>query len=60
MASLKCIASQARSIHQYKNLKIKILFVTTCPDVCCVLTVHNILYKFDNTQRDGLSLSKKK
>ena len=24
-------------------------------DVCCVLTVHNILHKFDYTQRDGLS-----
>jgi len=24
-------------------------------DVCCVLTVHNILYKSDNTQRDGPS-----
>jgi len=24
-------------------------------DVCCVLTVHNILNEFDNTQRDGLS-----
>jgi len=24
-------------------------------DVYCVLTVHNILHKFDNTQRDGLS-----
>jgi len=24
-------------------------------DVCCVLTVHSILYKLDNTQRDGLS-----
>ena len=27
-------------------------------DVCCVLTVHNILYRFDNTQRDGLSRKK--
>ena len=24
-------------------------------DVCCVLTVHKILYRFDNTQRDGVS-----
>ena len=24
-------------------------------DVCCVLTVHSILYRFDNTQRDGHS-----
>jgi len=23
-------------------------------DTCCVLTVHNILYRFDNAQRDGL------
>ena len=23
-------------------------------DACCVLTVHNILYRFDDTQRDGL------
>jgi len=29
-------------------------------DVCCVFTVHSILYRFDNTQRDGLSLKKKK
>jgi len=29
-------------------------------DVCCVLTVHNILYKSDNSQRDGLSISLKK
>ena len=29
-------------------------------DVCCVMTVHNILYRFDNTQRDDLSLSQKK
>jgi len=27
-------------------------------DVCCVLTVHNILYRFDNKQRDGLSKKK--
>ena len=26
-------------------------------DVFCVLTVHNILYKFDNTERDDLSFS---
>jgi len=24
-------------------------------DVCCAFTVHNILYRFDNTQRYGLS-----
>ena len=24
-------------------------------DVCCVLTVHNVLYRFYNTQRNGLS-----
>jgi len=29
-------------------------------DVWSVLTVHNVLYKFDNTQRDGLSLFLKK
>ena len=23
--------------------------------VCCVSTVHNVLYRFDNTQREGLS-----
>jgi len=34
-----------------------ILIIASCLDVCCVLTVHNILYKFDNAQRDGLSLS---
>jgi hypothetical protein len=27
-------------------------------DVCCVLTVHNTLYRFVNTQRDGLSKTK--
>jgi len=31
MASLKFIASQARSIHQYKNLKIKVL--KCCADI---------------------------
>jgi len=31
----------------------------TLLDVCCVFTVHNILNKFDCTQRDGLSLKKK-
>ena len=34
----------------YPNCNYCILF-----DVCCVMTVHNILYKSDNTQRDGLS-----
>jgi len=24
-------------------------------DICCVLTVHNMLYRFDNTQLDGLT-----
>ena len=37
-----------------------IVIIASCLDICCVLTVHNILYKFDNTQWDGLSLSKKK
>ena len=37
-----------------------IVIIASCLDVCCVLKVHNILYKFDNTQRDGLSLKKKK
>ena len=32
------------------NCNYRILF-----DVCCVLTVRNILYVFGNTQRDGLS-----
>ena len=32
-----------------------IVIIASCLDVCRVLTVHNILYKFDNTQRDGLS-----
>ena len=31
------------------------VIITSCLDVCCVLTVYNILYKFDNTQLDGLS-----
>jgi len=30
------------------------LITASCLDVCCVLTVHNILYKFDHAQRDGL------
>ena len=37
-----------------------IVIIAYCLNVCCVLTVQNILYKFDNTQRDGLSLSHKK
>jgi len=47
MASLKFIASQARSIHQYKNLAKYnlIVIIASCLEVCCVLTVHNILYK---------------
>ena len=32
-----------------------IVIIASYLDICCVLTVHNILYKFDNTQRDGLS-----
>ena len=32
-----------------------IVIIASCLDVCCVLTVHNILYGFDNTQRYGLS-----
>ena len=35
------------------------VIIASCPDVCCVLTVYNISYKFDNTQRDGLSQKKK-
>jgi len=31
-----------------------IVIIASCLDVCCVLTAHNILYKFDNTQGDGL------
>ena len=31
-----------------------IVIIASCLDVCCVLTVNNILHKFDNTQRDGL------
>ena len=36
-----------------------IVIIASCLDVCCVLTVHNILYKSDNTQQDGLSKKKK-
>jgi len=36
-----------------------IVIIATCLDVCCVLTVRNVLFRFDNTQRDGISLSKK-
>ena len=32
-----------------------IVISASCLDVCCVLTVGNTLYKFDNIQRDGLS-----
>jgi len=32
-----------------------IVIIASCFDVCCVLTVHNILYKSDYTQRNGLS-----
>ena len=31
-----------------------IVIIASCLDVCCVLTVRNMLYKFDNTQQDGL------
>jgi len=37
-----------------------IVIIASWLDVCCVLTVHSILYKFDNTQQDGLSKKKKK
>jgi len=30
------------------------VITASCLEVYCVLTVYNILYKFDNTQRDGL------
>ena len=36
-----------------------IAYIASCLDVCCVLTVRNILYKFDNTQRDDLSQKQK-
>ena len=32
-----------------------ILIIASCLDLCCVLTVQNILHKFYYTQRDGLS-----
>jgi len=32
-----------------------IVIIASCLDVRCVLTMHNILYKFDNTQRDDIS-----
>ena len=35
--------------------KYNLIVTASCLDVVCVLTVHNILYKFDNTHRDGLS-----
>jgi len=38
--------SRPKHVAKY-NLTVIIVF---CLDVCCVLTVHNILYKFDNTQ----------
>jgi len=44
--------SRSRPKHVAKyNL---ILIIASCLDVCCVLTVLNV-YKFDNTQRDGIS-----
>ena len=33
-----------------------IVIIASCLDVCCVLTVHNILYKFGYTQQDGFSV----
>ena len=49
------MAGQAETCSQISpNCNYCILF-----DVCSVLTVHNISYKFDNTQRDGLSQKKK-
>ena len=32
-----------------------IVIISSCVDVRCVLTVHNVLCKSDNTQRYGLS-----
>jgi len=38
-----------------------IVIIASCLDVCCVLMVHNILYKFDtHNGMASLSLSKKK
>jgi len=34
-----------------------IVIIAPCLNICSVLTVHDILHKFDNTQRDGASLS---
>jgi len=39
----------------YRHYTTYINIIASCIDVCCVLTVHYILHKFDNTQRDGLS-----
>ena len=36
-----------------------IVIIASCLDLCCVLTVRNILHKFNNTPRDDLSLSQK-
>ena len=35
-----------------------IVIIASCHDVRCVLTVRNTLYKYDNTQRDGISKQK--
>ena len=34
------------------------VIIASCLNVCCLLTVHNILHKFYNTQRDDLSQMK--
>jgi len=36
-----------------------LVIIASCLDVCFVLTVHNILYKFDNTQWDDPPQKKK-
>ena len=45
----KVTVSRMRERYAQTVLTFRIIYV------CCVLTVHNILYTFDNTQQDGLS-----
>ena len=52
------VSSQFDAQNLFHNKFYFIVIIASCLDVRCVLTVQNILYKFENTQRDGLSQMK--
>jgi hypothetical protein len=51
LVGLKMAGHGRKNVAKY-NL---IVIIASYLDMCYLLTVHNILYRFDNTQRDGLT-----